>query len=60
MTLRLRERHEALRAARVQQGTEQWKAAYAVRAGIEGTPSQGVRGFGRRRCRNVGLAKARV
>jgi transposase len=29
-----------------------------VRAGIEGTISEGVRGFGLRRCRSIGLAKA--
>ena len=33
---------------------------YAARAGIEGTLSQGVRGFGLRRCRYAGLAKARL
>jgi transposase len=60
MTLRPRERHEALQAARVEQETAGWKKEYAVRAGIEGTLSQGVRGFGLRRCRYVGLAKARV
>src|SRR6476660_943835 len=60
MTLRPRERHEALQAARVQQETAEWKEEYAVRAGIEGTLSQGVRGFGLRRCRYIGLAKARL
>ena len=60
MTLRPRERHEALQAARVEQETPGWKAEYAVRAGVEGALSQGVRGFGLRRCRYVGLAKARV
>ena len=30
-----------------------------MRAGVEGTLSQGVRGFGLRRCRYIGLAKAR-
>ena len=60
MTLRPRELHEALQAARCRQETEQWKAEYAVRAGVEGTLSQGVRGFGLRRCRYIGLAKARL
>ena len=60
MTLRPRELHEALQAARIQQETPEWKAEYAVRAGGEGTLSQGVRGFGLRRCRYVGLAKARL
>jgi transposase len=60
MTLRPQERHEALQVARVRQETAEWKAEYAVRAGIEGTLSQGVRGFGLRRCRYIGLAKARL
>jgi transposase len=60
MTLRPRELHEALQAARRQQETAEWKAEYAVRAGVEGTLSQGVRGFGLRRCRSIGLAKARL
>jgi transposase len=60
MTLRPRERHEALQAARGQQETAEWKAEYARRAGIEGTLSEGIRGFGLRRCRYVGLAKAHL
>ena len=60
MTLRPRERHEALQAARVEQETAAWKAEYARRAGIEGTLSEGVRGFGLRRCRYIGLAKAHL
>jgi transposase len=56
MTLRPRERHEALQAARRQQE----KGEYAVRAGVERTWSQGVRGLGVRRCRYIGLAKARL
>jgi transposase len=60
MTLRPREQHEALQAARRQQETAEWKAEYAVRAGVEGTLSQGVRGFGLRRCRYIGLAKTRL
>jgi transposase len=60
LTLRPREQHEALQAARRQQETAEWKAEYAVRAGVEGTLSQGVRGFGLRRCRYIGLAKTRL
>lgn len=60
VTARPRERHEALQAARQQRGTAAWKAEYAVRAGIEGTISEGVRGFGPRRCRYIGLAKAHL
>jgi transposase len=60
MTLRPRALHEALQAARQQQETSEWKAEYAKRAGIEGTVSQGVRSFGLRRCRYIGLAKAHL
>ena len=34
-----------------------WKRRYHVRAGIEGTLSQGVRAFDMRRSRYIGLAK---
>jgi transposase len=34
-----------------------WKERYRVRAGVEGTLSQGVRAFGMRESRYVGLAK---
>ena len=34
-----------------------WKQRYQVRAGIEGALSQGVRAFGMRRSRYIGLAK---
>ena len=34
-----------------------WKERYHVRAGVEGTLSQGVRAFGMRRSRYIGLAK---
>ena len=57
MTLRPREQHEALQAARRQQETTEWKGEYAMRAGIEGTISQGVRSFGLRRARYRGKAK---
>ena len=60
VTLRPRALHEALQAARHQQETSEWKTEYARRAGIEGTVSQGVRGFGLRRCRYLGLAKAHL
>jgi transposase len=57
MTLRPREQHEALQAARVGQETREWKVEYGLRAGVEGTISQGVRALGLRRCRYIGLAK---
>lgn len=34
-----------------------WKKKYHARAGVEGALSQGVRAFGMRRSRYVGLAK---
>ena len=36
------------------------KAQYRVRAGVEGTLSQGIRAFGLRRTRYLGLAKTSV
>jgi transposase len=51
---------EALQTARRQQQTEAWRARYDKRAGIEGTPSQGVRAFGLRRCRYIGLPKTNL
>lgn len=52
-----RVQYEALNAARVRMHDPEWKKRYRVRAGIEGTLSQGVRAFGMRRSRYVGMAK---
>jgi transposase len=52
-----REEHEALNAARAQMFDPAWEERYHVRAGVEGTLSQGVRAFGMRRSRYIGLAK---
>ena len=60
MTLKPQDEHQALQALRQQQNTTEWQAKYAKRAGIEGTLSQGVRAFGLRHCRYVGLAKTRL
>ncbi|WP_234855665.1 IS1182 family transposase [Paracoccus everestensis] len=49
--------YEALNAARARMDDPEWKEHYHVRAGIEGTLSQGVRAFGMRRSRYIGLAK---
>jgi transposase len=46
-----------LNAARVRMHDPAWKQRYRVRAGIEGTLSQGVRAFGMRKSRYIGLAK---
>ena len=52
-----RPEYEALNAARTRMHDPAWKKRYGVRAGIEGTLSQGVRAFGLRRSRYIGLAK---
>jgi transposase len=57
ITIRTREAYEALQAARARQQTEEFKTQYGVRAGVEGTISQGVRAFGLRRGRYSGFAK---
>ena len=57
---RVREEHAALQTARQRQTTADFQKEYAVRAGIEGTHSQGVRRCGLRKCRYLGEAKARL
>jgi transposase len=52
--------HQALQEARLRQKTPDFKAKYAKRAGIEGTISQGVRGFDLRHARYRGLTKTRL
>jgi transposase len=52
-----RAEYEALNAARARMHDPAWKRRYRVRAGVEGTLSQGVRAFGMRRSRYIGLAK---
>jgi transposase len=52
--------HQALQQARLSQTAPDFKQKYAKRAGIEGTISQGVRGFDLRRSRYFGLAKTRL
>jgi len=60
LTLRPQLQHEALQKSRQQQKTQEWQKQYAKRAGIEGTISQAVRGFGLRECRYIGLAKTHL
>jgi transposase len=57
LSLHPREIHEALAAARARQADEAERPLYRLRAGIEGTLSQGVRAFGLRQARYRGLAK---
>jgi transposase len=52
-----RPEHEALHAARARMNDPAWQERYHVRAGVEGTISQGVRAFAMRQSRYIGLAK---
>src|SRR4029453_1699601 len=52
--------YEAAQAARAWVGSEEGKQQYQQRAGVEGTLSQGVRGFGLRYARYRGLTKTHV
>ena len=54
------EQHQALQQARLRQKAPDFKQKYAKRAGIEGTISQGVRGFDLRHSRYLGLSKTRL
>ena len=58
--MRDREQYEALQAARQRQQQEMYKAAYAQRAGIEGTISQCVNTGDLHRSRYIGFPKTRL
>ena len=60
LLVREREHAVALQAARNRQHTEEFKAQYARRAGIEGTISQGTHTGGLRRSRYIGFVKTRL
>lgn len=60
VTVRIEEHYEALKMAREREGTDDFLAQYARRAGIEGTISRSVRTCGVRRSRYVGLARTRL
>jgi transposase len=60
ITIRTRERYEALQAARQREQSEEFKQQYKKRAGVEGTISQAIRAFGMRRSRYLGLAKTHL
>jgi transposase len=57
VTFRPKEQRLALQKARNRHPTEEFKEAYAQRAGVEGAISQGTRVCGLRRSRYVGMAK---
>jgi transposase len=58
--LRPQAAHEALQARRAEEQTPAFRQAYATRAGIEGTLSQGIRGMGLRRAKYDGLSKTHL
>jgi transposase len=60
MKLRPQPHHEALQVARQSQTTAAFQTAYAARAGVEGTLSQGIRAFPLRQTRYRGLAKTHL
>jgi len=60
ITLRPRDEHLAIIKRRKQQETKKWSKQYNQRAGVEGTISQGVRGFNMRSARYVGLNKVHL
>jgi transposase len=60
ITIRPQTEHEALQKLRQAVQTEAFKAKYRKRAGVEGTLSQGVRGYHLRRARYIGLAKVHL
>jgi transposase len=60
LTVRPEEQYKALQAARAREQTPEYAKQYAQRAGVEGTISQLVRGFGARRCRYLGAPKTHL
>src|SRR5262245_51579877 len=58
--LKPKELHEALQQNRCREKTKEFKEEYSKRAGIEGAISQGVRAFGLRRSRYIGIAKTHL
>jgi transposase len=60
LSLRPREIHEAVTAARAGQATSHWKNRYNIRAGVEGTMRQATHVTGIRTARYLGLPKTRL
>jgi transposase len=60
LTLLSQPEYEARQKAIKRQETEEFKKQYKLRSGIEGTISQGIRGFGLRQNRYIGLAKSHL
>ena len=60
LTIRPQPQYQALQAARQREATEAFRAAYARRAGIEGTISRETRSLRLRRTRYIGLARVHL
>lgn len=60
LKLRPRDQYLAIQEARQRQESTEFKEKYKRRAGVEGTVSQGTRGFGLRRSRYKGLPKTHL
>lgn len=60
LTVRPQAEHAAIQAARAHQQTSEFKHDYAVRAGVEGTLSQGIAVSGLRRSRYIGRARTHL
>jgi transposase len=60
LSIRPREQHEAIQAARARQQTVEFRADYAHRAGVEGTFTQGNHHSDLRHARYIGLAKVHL
>jgi len=60
LTVRPQAQHAAIQAARAYQQTPEFKQDYAVRAGVEGTLSQGIAVSGLRRSRYIGRARTHL
>lgn len=60
LSLRAREQQQVLDEARTQQTSQEWRAKYATRAGVEGTIHQAMAVTGMRRARYRGLKKTHL
>jgi transposase len=60
LNFRAEKQHTVLQTAREYQTTNEFQERYGTRAGVEGTISQGVRAFGLRRSRYIGLGKTHL
>ena len=60
LSLRSRDQQQVLDEARTQQTSQEWRAKYATRAGVEGTIHQAVAVTGMRRARYRGRKKTHL